>query len=428
MIVIRLCRWLIILGVLASPIVAWYGLEDTPLVTESAKVNVRDIQSAKDFLKQYDPRNLPDGKITTITANQGQINTALAAALAAAPQLKVRIVPSRFGLLAAITGKAPLPDNPFGQYVNISMLVESSTTGLKIGRLSIGEIEIPTTIVRPVFILVMDQIAGPGRGKAFLETIRSVQVTGSQIRVVYRPKDGLLDELKTAAKKTVVAGDATITRAYWEALHDLHRRTPEGSHVSITQYIPPMFALAKRRSAGGNAIEENKGAIFALAMFFGDIRIERFVGEVRRGEYKGAPRKLSHVRLQGRHDWVQHYLLSAGLALAGGRGIADFIGEIKEVQDATNKVSGFSFTDIAADRAGVRFAEVATGSVDGAREIQNYLARGIGEGQFFPEIRDLPEGLTDAQFKSRYGERESAAYKRQIAEIDRGIAQIPLYR
>ena len=29
-----------------------------------------------------DPRNPPDGKITTITANQGQINTALAAALA----------------------------------------------------------------------------------------------------------------------------------------------------------------------------------------------------------------------------------------------------------------------------------------------------------------------------------------------------------
>ena len=81
MIVFRLFLWLVILGVLASPVVAWYGLEDTPMVTESAKVNVRDIQSAKDFLKQYDPRNLPDGKITTITANQGQLNTALAAAL-----------------------------------------------------------------------------------------------------------------------------------------------------------------------------------------------------------------------------------------------------------------------------------------------------------------------------------------------------------
>lgn len=428
MIVVRLFLWLVILGVLASPVVAWYGLEDTPMVTESAKVNVRDIQSAKDFLKQYDPRNLPDGKITTITANQGQINTALAAALAAVPQLKARIVPSRFGLLAAITGEAPVPANPFGRYINISMLVESSTTGLKIGRLSIGEIEIPTAIVRPVFIMVMDQVAGPGRGKAFLETIRSVQVTGSQVRVVYRPKEGLLDELKTAAKETVVAGDAKITRVYWEALHDIHRRTPTSRRVSLTQYIPPMFALAKKRSAGGNAIEENKGAIFALAMFFGDIRIERFVGTVRQGEYTGGPRKLSHVRLQGRHDWVQHYLLSAGLALAGGRGIADFIGEIKEVQDATKKISGFSFTDIAADRAGVRFAEVATGSVASAREVQNYLARGISEGQFFPEIRDLPEGLTDAQFRAQYGERESATYKRQIAEIDRQIATIPLYR
>ena len=86
-------------------------------------------------------------------------------------------MPSRFGLLAAITGEAPLPDNPFGKFINISMMVESTTTGLKIGRLSIGEIEIPTAIVRPVFILVMDQVAGPGRGKAFLEMIRSVQVT-----------------------------------------------------------------------------------------------------------------------------------------------------------------------------------------------------------------------------------------------------------
>ena len=82
MVVVRLFLWLIILGLLASPVIAWYGLEDAPLVAESAEVNVRDVQWAKAFLKQYDPRNLPDGKITTITANQGQINTALAAALA----------------------------------------------------------------------------------------------------------------------------------------------------------------------------------------------------------------------------------------------------------------------------------------------------------------------------------------------------------
>lgn len=179
MVVVRLFLRLIILGLLASPVLAWFGLEDAPLVVESTEVNVRDVQWAKAFLKQYDPRNSPDGKTTTITANQGQINTALAAALAAVPQLKAQIVPSRFGLLAAITGEAPLPDNPFGKFINISMMVEPTTTGLEIGYLSIGEIEIPTAIVRPVFILVMDQVAGPGRGKAFLEMIRSVHVTGN---------------------------------------------------------------------------------------------------------------------------------------------------------------------------------------------------------------------------------------------------------
>lgn len=428
MIVIRLVLWLIILGIFASPVIAWYGLDDAPLVTKGPDVGVRDINSAKAFLQQYDPRNLPDGRITVINANQRQINTALAAALAAAPFLKARIVPSRFGLLAAVTAAPPIPDNPFGKYVNVRMLIESSTNGLQIGRLSIGDIEVPTAIVRPVFIVVMDQLAGAGRGKAFLETIRSVKVSGSQVSVVYRPKDGLLDDLKSAAKKTVAAGDPKITKVYWQHLHDLHRVNPTSGRTSLSTYLQPTFALAKKRSAGGNAIEENKAAIFALAMFFGDIRLERFIGEVRSGEYTGAPRKTSRVRLQGRHDWVQHYLLSAGLALAGGQGIADFIGEVKEVQDATNKASGFSFTDIAADRAGVRFAEIATRSVDGARRIQATLSRPVREGDFFPEIRDFPEGLTAAEFKARYGERDSAAYRRVVAEIDKRIGNIPMYR
>ena len=84
----------------------------------------------------------------------------------------------------------------------------------------------------------------------------------------------------------MIAGNPVITRVYWEALHDKMRRTPSRGRASLAEFVQPIFDLARKRSAGGNAIEENKGAIFALAMFFGDIRIERFVGEVRQGEYK----------------------------------------------------------------------------------------------------------------------------------------------
>lgn len=426
MIVIRLTLWLIILGVLASPLIAWYALDDTPLVAKQAELGIADIKAAQAFIKQYDPRNLPDGKITEITATPRQINAGLAGALSAAPMMKARIVPSRYGLLAGITGELPLPSNPFGRYVNLRILVESSENGVKIGRMSVGEIEVPTAIVRPVFMLVMDQIAGPGRGRAFLETIRSVRVSGNSIKIVYRPKDGLLDELKTAAKDAVMAGDPVRTRIYWERIHQVHEKTA-GRRVSFSKVIEPIFALAKQRSATEDPIEENKAAILALAMFFGDIRVERFVGNVRGGKYAGLPPKSSHIRLQDRHDWVQHYLLSAGLTVSGGAGIADFIGEAKEIQDS-DKASGFSFTDIAADRAGVVFAQVATSTAANARRVQDSLSRPIAEKDFFPEVRDFPEGLSAADFKSRYGDRNSPAYKNVTAEVERRISNIPLYR
>jgi hypothetical protein len=427
MIVIRIALWLIIIGILASPAIAWYGLEDKPLVATKAELSIRDIKSAQDFIKQYDPRNLPDGKITEITATPQQINAGLTGALSGAPMLKARVAPSRYGLLAGITGEIPVPDNPFGRYVNIRMLVESSEEGVRIGRMSIGEIEVPSAVVRPAFILVMDQLAGPGRGKAFLDTIRSIRVSGDRIKIVYNPKDGLLDELKSAAKKTVVAGDPKLTRIYWERIHEVYEKLPKSGRVSFTRYFQPMFALAAERSRNGDPIEENKAAIFALGMFFGDIRLERFVGEVRGGKYKGLPPGTGHVRLEGRQDWVQHFLLSAGLTASGGRGIAVFIGEAKEVQDS-GKASGFSFTDIGADRAGVRFAEVALSSASAARRIQGVISKATREEDFFPKVSDLPEGLSAAEFKSRYGDRNSTAYKQLVAEIDRRIGGIPIYR
>ena len=53
MIVIRLVLGLIIIGIFASPVVAWYGLDDAPLVKKGPDVGVRDINSAKAFLQQY---------------------------------------------------------------------------------------------------------------------------------------------------------------------------------------------------------------------------------------------------------------------------------------------------------------------------------------------------------------------------------------
>ena len=132
------------------------------------------------FLKQYDPRNLPDGKITTITANQGQINTALAAALAAVPQLKAQIVPSRFGLLAAITGETPLPDNPFGKFINISMMVNPRRLVWRSDILGSVRSRFRLPSSGQCLSLSWIRLRSLDAEKAFLEMIRSVQVTGNR--------------------------------------------------------------------------------------------------------------------------------------------------------------------------------------------------------------------------------------------------------
>ena len=90
--------------------------------------------------------------------------------------------------------------------------------------------------------------------------------------------------------------------------------------------------------------------------------------------------------------------------------------------------SGFSFTDIAADRAGVRFAEVATASERSARKLQDTLAGSQAERDFFPKVGDLPEGLSEADFKSAYGDLDTETYNAMIRAIDNRIAKVALYK
>ncbi len=86
-----------------------------------------------------------------------------------------------------------------------------------------------------------------------------------------------------------------------------------------------------------------------------------------------------------------------------------------------------AFVRRAADRAGIRFAEVATASEASARALQSALAAGAKETDFFPRVGDLPEGLSDAEFKANFGDVDSPAYGAMVKQIDSRIAKIALY-
>ena len=61
--------------------------------------------------------------------------------------------------------------------------------------------------------------------------------------------------------------------------------------------------------------------------------------------------------LAGRRDLLQQFIVSAGLRVLAENGVPMAIGEFKELLDSRSGGSGFSFVDLAADRAGLRFAD-----------------------------------------------------------------------
>lgn len=135
---------------------------------------------------------------------------------------------------------------------------------------------------------------------------------------------------------------------------------------------------------------------------------------------------MHNVTLGGRSDFSQHFTVSAALASTAGSPLSDVIGVYKEIEDSHGG-SGFSFNDIAADRAVTRFGELATASYSGAQKVQRQLAASLRESDIMPEVSDLPEYLQKTEFNRRYGGVGSPAYIKVTNEIERRITALPLY-
>jgi hypothetical protein len=125
----------------------------------------------------------------------------------------------------------------------------------------------------------------------------------------------------------------------------------------------------------------------------------------------------------GRGDLAQHFFLSGYLTATMGADAARAAGVTKELVDA-HGASGFSFADLAADRAGVRFAEGLLGN----QLKLNSIAQGFSAGAFMPAIDNLPEGLTAVEVAAQFGSKGDARFRKLLGAIDQRIKLLPPYR
>lgn len=166
---------------------------------------------------------------------------------------------------------------------------------------------------------------------------------------------------------------------------------------------------------GASVVEQNAAAILALGIVVGHERLSRFAGIDKNDELVRAAAQLRKgTTLRGREDWARHFCLSAALAVVESGFVSDLGGLLKEELDSLTQGTGFSFGDLAADRAGVRFAAAATASPAAGLAVQ----AGFALDDVFPPVADLAENLTVEQFRANFGGVGAPKYRAVIAEIE----------
>ena len=189
------------------------------------------------------------------------------------------------------------------------------------------------------------------------------------------------------------------------------------------QALPAVYDLVQRRLAGsgrdvGSPAEENRAALVALALSAQPGALPNLLP----ASAAWAPMPPVALTLRGRVDFSLHFLISALIAAEGGGPLADAVGVYKEIADSRGG-SGFSFNDIAADRAGTRFGLLAQAD---PRRLQQRLSAGLVDGDLLPPVDDLPEFMTAAQFQARYGGVDAPAYRAMMADIEARLDRLAL--
>ena len=394
------------------------ALENQPLISRTVEFTPAQIERAKRIIEKNDPRTMKPGVLRTLSLSQEDLDLALnyLASRYANASTRITLRPGT----AAISASVELPRNPFRRFLNVTALLHETATLPRFDYLKIGRLPVPRRIGDWLLERALRRLNARDDYRIASDIIRKVSVADGRLTVTYDWQADLADRIKAVV---VPPEEQERLKAYQDRLTELARQSVGASAISLAELMAPLFKLAAQRSASGDPVAENRAAIVVLTFYANGQGLAAIVPAA--NDWPRPPRRK--VQLAGRDDFPQHFTISAAIAANAGTPLSDAIGLYKEIEDSHGG-SGFSFNDIAADRAGTRFGELAAGTRQSALTLQRQMSAGVRESDIMPVVSDLPEFMPEAEFKRRFGGIDAPGYKRMMAEIERRIAALPLYR
>lgn len=389
------------------------AVEGQPSVPRRDAVSTADVDRVVALVRTNDPRRQPPGQLRALTLSERDADLLLqhAARRWLDADTRVRLQPGRLTLQASVAA-------PRGHWLNVELVLRQTAAAPEVERLRVGRLPLPDALALP---LLRDYAARRGlQPDALLAArwIERVAVGEGVVALTYRIDPDTVPRLRAAL---VSPDEQQRLRAYQQRLAQWTRAAP-GQAASVAELLPPLFALAAERSAtGGQAAAENRAALLTLTFYAN----QRPLGMLVPAAHLWPQPKPGVVTLRQRQDTALHFLVSAVIAAEEGTPLADAVGLWKELDDARRGGSGFSFNDLAADRAGTRFGERA---VRDPLRLQQRIAAGVGDADLLPEVGDLPENLPEHEFVARFGGVGGAGYKRLLATIESRLQAMPIFQ
>ena len=414
---LRLSLVLLLAAATAVAAMVYLALDNAATVAGQATFTTAHIQRVRWLLARHDPRTMRAGVLRTIVVSQEDLDLTAnyLANRYARGASQIRLQDGRATLRASFS----LPPNPLGRFVNLDASLRETSALPRVERFQVGSLRVPAFLCNWLLDWGLRRMQASANYAAAADVVKQVRSRNGFLSVLFEWNDAVPRQLKAAL---VDEAEQARWRVYQDKLVELTNQTGDRRVIALDQLLIPLLKLAAQR-AGGPVAAENRAVLIVLAFYVNGKGLSALVPKAR--EWPMAQRHT--VTLRGRTDFPQHFSISAALAATAGSPLSNAVGLYKEFEDARGG-SGFSFNDIAADRAGTRFGEWVVAGADSAARIRRELARGLGEGDLMPDVHDLPEFLSEIEFKRQFGGVGQPAYQSVIADIERRIAALPMYR
>ncbi len=428
----RLWFWSLLLP--AAGVVALLSvlLQGQPTVASQPALDPADVQRALQLLKAHDPRRVQPGQMQAVSLSARELELLInhGGRRWATGAARVGLHQAGAVVQLSLHTNRWLPAwvntvSPFGRWLNAELRLAQTDSLPVLQGMTLGSLPLPGWVAQPLVLKALTWLGLADELPLLAEVVRHVHLVPDRVHVVYTWQNGIAERMLSAL---LPVDDKQRMLAYTDHLAAVLQRQSPAWQMSFADLLGPMFELALERSAaGGDAARENRAAIVVLAMYMNGRNLNRVLPS-------GAQTSLRPMRvvLGGRDDWPLHFIVSATLATESSGPLSYAVGLFKEVADARGG-SGFSFNDMAANRAGTRFGELAAQQPDRLQAALRTLAVGrsaqpLLESDFMPRAEDLPEFMAEPEFLRRFGGVGAPAYLHQMAEIERRVGALPVLR